>query len=106
VDNGHSIRFENKYMRTVNKNGIPVYFHKGTKGLVIRTFSGSLFFSIDDEGIFALEEIPLHEYTSKNFDIKPVDSTPKERYIPPASHPWRRAAFLAFVKKQAHRAVR
>jgi transposase len=52
VDNGHSIRFDNKYYRTVNKDGIPVYFYKGTKGLVIVTFSRQLFFSTD-EGVYA-----------------------------------------------------
>jgi hypothetical protein len=101
VDSGHSIRFDNNYFRTLNQSGAPVYFYKGTKGLVIRTFSGSLFFSVD-EGIFALEEIPLHERTSKSFDFKPIQSKPKKRYIPPANHPWRLAAFSAFVKKQAH----
>jgi transposase len=102
VDTGHSIRFENKYWRTVNKDGMPVYFYKGTKGLVIRTFSGDLFFSTDD-GVFALEEIPEHERSSKNFDFKPIAQTPKARYIPAPDHPWRRAAFVAYVKKHAHR---
>jgi hypothetical protein len=65
----------------MNQSGAPVYFYKGTKGLVIRTFSGSLFFSVD-EGIFALEEIPLHEHASKSFDFKPIQGKPKKRYIP------------------------
>jgi len=101
IDTGHCIRFNKSYFRTLNKNGLPVYFCKGTKGLVIRTFSGDLFFSVD-EGIFALEEIPLHERTSKNFDFKPFEEKPKKRYIPPATHPWRLAAFSDFAKKQAH----
>jgi hypothetical protein len=100
VDSGHSIRFDNSFFRTLNQNGAPVNFYQGIKGLVIRTFSGSLFFSVD-EGIFVLEEIPLHERTSKNFDFKPIQDKPKKRYIPPANHPWRLAAFSAFVKKQA-----
>lgn len=99
VDNGHSIRFNKSYFRTLNQNGSPVYFYKGTKGLVVRTFSGELFFSTD-EGIFALEEIPIHERTSKNFDFKPVNEKPKKRYIPPVNHPWRRSAFSDFLKKQ------
>ncbi|MDR0305335.1 MAG: ISNCY family transposase [Chitinispirillales bacterium] len=104
VDNGHSIRFDNSYYRTVNKEGLPIYFYKGTKGLVIRTFSGELFFSTDD-GIFALEEIPLHERTSKNFNFKPTTVKPKKRVIPKQNHPWRLDNFIAFAKKQAHRAV-
>jgi len=101
VDAGHSIRFNKNYFRTLNKNGSPVYLAKGTKGLVIRTFSGDLFFSTGED-IFALEEIPLHERTSKNFDVKPIEEKPKKRYIPLATHPWRLAAFSDFAKKQAN----
>jgi hypothetical protein len=100
VDSGHSIRFDKTYFRTLDKNGSPVYFYKGTKGLVIKTFAGNLFFSTHG-GIFALEEIPAHERTSKNFDFKPNQDKPKKRYIPPASHPWRLSVFSAFAKKQA-----
>jgi hypothetical protein len=102
VDNGHSIRFDNKYFRTVNKDGIANYFYKGTKGLVIKTFSGGLFFSTD-EGVYALEEIPLHERSSKNFDIKPAIEKSRKKNIPKPNHPWRLESFLAYVKKQAHR---
>jgi len=105
VDTGHSIRYANKYFRTVNKGGIATYFRKGTKGLVARTFDGGLYFSVEGDGIFALDEIPEHERSSKNFDFKPVPEAPRKRHIPAADHPWRRAAFVAFVKKQAHRAA-
>jgi transposase len=101
IDSGHSVRLHNKYFRTVNRNGMPVYFYKGTKGLAITTFSGKLFFSTDED-VLALEEIPLRERTSKNFDFKPPEKPPIKRQIPPLNHPWRLAAFVAFVKKQAH----
>jgi len=101
VDNGHSIRYNNKYYRTRNKTGHVEYLHKGTKGLIIRTLSGKLYFSVDDLN-FALEEIPEHEYTSKNFDFKPVKERIKKVYIPASNHPWRVAAFNEFVKKQKH----
>ena len=97
---GHSIRFDNAYFRTLNRSGLPVYFYQGTKGLVIRTFSGNLYFSAENS-IFAMEEIPLHERTSRNFDFKPITEKPTKRHIPPANHPWRLAAFAGFVKKQA-----
>ncbi|MDR0489957.1 MAG: ISNCY family transposase [Oscillospiraceae bacterium] len=100
VDNGHSISFDKTYFRTLNRAGRVDYLHKGTKGLVIRTLSGSLFFSVD-EHVFAMEEIPLHERSSKNFDFKPPTDKPRKQYIPPANHPWRLAAFTAFAKKQA-----
>ena len=99
VDNGHSIKFEKKYFRTINKRGITDYLRKGTKGLVVRTFSGNLFFCVD-ELIFAMEEIPSHEYTSKNFDFKPPKEAPKKRYVPPPTHPWRLSSFTSFVEKQ------
>ena len=100
VDSGHSIRFDNTFFRTLNQHGSPVHFYQGTKGLVIRTFTGHLFFSTE-EGVFALEEIPLHERSSRNFDFKPPKDKPQKRYIPPASHPWKLEMFLGFVKKQA-----
>ena len=100
VDSGHSIRIDKKYFRTLNESGSPIYLYQGTKGLVIKTFSGGLFYSVEDR-ILAMEEIPLHERTSRNFDFKPPTEKPKKRYIPPANHPWRLAAFTGFLKKQA-----
>jgi len=100
VDSGHSIRFDKTYFRTLNKSGSPVHLYQGTKGLVIRTFSGALFFSVEDK-VFAMDEIPLHERSSKNFDFKPPAEKPKKRHIPPANHPWRLPLFNDFVKKQA-----
>lgn len=104
VDTGHTLRFENKYYRPLNSYSSPVFFTKGVKGLVIRAFDGSLFFSCDD-GIYALEEIPTHERISKNFDPKPEDTAKPKIYIPKPNHPWRLAAFVAFNKKNLHNQV-
>jgi len=104
VDPGHSIRYDNKYYLTLNRQGRIDYLHPQTKGLVIRTFSGKLFFSVDDH-VFALEEIPEHERTSKNLDFKPPTNKPRKKYIPPANHPWRTASFTAFVKKRTSHAA-
>jgi len=105
VDNGHSIRYDNTYWRTLNKNGIIDYLKPKTEGLVIRTFSGKLIYSVD-EHIFALEEIPVHERTSKNFDFKPPKELPKKKpYVPPPNHPWRLSSFKKFVEKQAYLSV-
>ena len=102
VDNGHSIRYSNMYFRTLNRQGRVDYLHPQTKGLVIRTFSGKLYFAVDSH-VFALEEIPEHERTSKNLDFKPPKDKPRKKYIPPANHPWRLDNFKTFVKKQKHR---
>lgn len=103
VDSGHSIRFDNKYFRTINQSGFPVYFHKGTEGLVIQTFDRCLFFSVE-ERLYALEIIPEHELKSRNFDFKEATVKPLARYIPSMSHPWRKGSFEKFKEKQAHRA--
>ena len=100
VDNGHSVRFENKHLRTLNKHGRVEYLRRGTTGLVIRTFSGGLFFTAGDR-VYALEEIPAHERTSKNFDFHPAAPVPKKPYIPPLTHPWRQDSFRRFARRQA-----
>ncbi|WP_414732678.1 ISNCY family transposase [Acetobacterium carbinolicum] len=102
VDNGHCIRFNNRYFRLLDAKGLPVYHYKGTSGMVIQAFDQSLFFCVG-KVVYALDEIPKHELTSKNFDfIQPVKK-PRKRYIPPMSHPWKQASFERYVNKQAHR---
>ena len=102
VDNGHCIRFEKKYFKPVDHNGHPVYYHKGTTGMVIRSFNKDLFFCVGEK-VYALDEIPKHEYTSRNFDFKTTVDKTKKKYIPPMNHPWRQDSFNKFAKKQAHR---
>jgi transposase len=103
VDSGHSVRFGNRWHRTVNSQGSPVHFYKGTEGMAIQAFDGGLYFCVG-EAVYALEEIPEHERASRNFDFSPPEKAPKPRYVPPMSHPWKSASFERFVKKQAHRA--
>ena len=102
VDDGHSIRYSNESYRTLNKTGNIDYLKPKTKGLVIRAFNGELYYSVD-EWVFALEVIPEHERTSKNFDFKPPTELPKKKpYVPPPNHPWRLSSFKKFVEKQAY----
>lgn len=102
VDNGHCIKFDNSYYKPVDSSGYPVYYHKGTSGMVLKAFDGQMFFCVAEK-IYALDVIPEHARTSKNFDIKPIDEKPRERYIPPMSHPWKQASFESHMKKQVHR---
>lgn len=102
IDNGHCIKFNNAYYKLVDKYGHPIYYRKGTSGLVIKAFNGQMFFSVEDK-IYALEEIPEHARTSKNFDILPAAEKPIKKYIPPMSHPWKQASFERYMKNQAHR---
>lgn len=102
VDSGHSIRFKKKYYKLMNPDGYPVYYTRGTSGIVIKAFNDDLYFSVEDK-IYSLEEIPIHEHKSRNFDLtKPVEK-PKKRYVPPANHPWRQSSFEKHLKKQGHR---
>lgn len=92
VDNGHCIKFQKKYYKTMDAQGLQVHYHKGVKGLVIQTFTGELFFSTNDK-IYALDELPVHEATSRNFDFKPIKEKPVKRNIPSPRHPWREKMF-------------
>lgn len=102
VDNGHCIKFNKSYYKLMNSNGYPVYYRKGTSGMVIQAFDGNLFFCVDEK-VYSLDIIPEHARISKNFDISPVQEKPTKRYIPPMSHPWKQASFERYLKKQAHR---
>lgn len=96
IDNGHCIKWKHHYYKTMDRQGLQVYYHKGTKGLVIETFDKKLLFSTNDK-VYALEQIPLHEHSSKNFDITPIKEAPRKRYLPNARHPWRNSVFSRYV---------
>lgn len=98
VDTGHSICFKKKYYRTVNSVGTPIYFGKGTKAMVIEAFDKSLYATVEDS-IFALEEIPMVQAYSNNFD-EVLPTEPQKIYIPKMIHPWKRLAFEKFAEKQ------
>ena len=102
IDNGHCVKFKKKYFKPLDTNGVPVYYHKGTKCLVIESFDKQLFLSTNDK-IYALEEIPEHEHISKNFDFPKETPKTKKRYIPPMDHPWRRSIFKKHMNSQKHR---
>lgn len=96
IDNGHCIKFRNKYYKLMDEQGTQTYYHRGVKGLVIQTFSKELLFSTNDR-IYALDEIPLREQTSPNFDFKESADKPQKRNIPSPKHPWRSETFLKHV---------
>lgn len=101
IDKGHSIKFNNKYYRLVNRVGTPIYFNHGTTCIVIKSFDSKLYATVNDT-VFALEEIPEVQAMSKNFD-EIVETKPKKIYIPPMTHPWKQKLFENFIKKQDHR---
>ena len=95
VDSGHCIKYKNKYYKTMDAQGLQTYYHRGTKGLVIHTFDDKLLFSTNGK-MYELDEVPEHERTSKEFDIRPAMETPRKRNIPDAKHPWRSETFLKY----------
>ena len=101
IDCGHCIRFNNIFYKPVNERSLPVYYHQGTSCLVIQSFDGRLFTSIGEK-VYALDEIPLHEKQSNNFDLPTAVAKAKKRYIPPMNHPWRDGAFTDYVRTQSH----
>mgnify|MGYP001035875080 CR=1 FL=1 len=104
IDGGHSIKFKNKYFLPVKDNGSHVYYRKGTVALVVEAFDGNLYTVINDI-VLALEEIPMHEMVSRNFGLPTSAPIPKKRYIPPMTHPWKAKEFNKHVKGQRHRRI-
>ena len=102
VDSGHCIQFNNHYYRMLNSRGIQEHYLKGTKVMVIQAFDGSLFCSVNDETIYALDAIPINEKKSKELDLDYEKPAPQKQYIPPMNHPWRSKSFWKFVKSQEH----
>ncbi len=101
IDKGHSIKFNNKYYRLVNRLNTPIYFNHGTTCIVIKSFDHQLYATVNDT-VFALEEIPEVQAVSENFD-EIVETKPKKIYIPPMTHPWKKKLFEDFIEKQEHR---
>ena len=102
VDSGHCVQFNKKYYRMLNSHGMQVHYRKGTKVMVVKAFDGSLYCSVNDKDIYALEEVPKQAKKSKDFDFDYSETKPKKTYIPPMNHPWRSQAFFKFIKAQEH----
>lgn len=102
IDNGSCVKYNKGYYLPVDANGHPVYYHKGTCGIVIKAFNNDLYFCVNEK-VYALELIPEHVPSSKNFDLAKTSKVPKKHYIPPMSHPWKQASFERYCNKQVHR---
>ncbi len=70
IDNGNSIKFQNKYYQTY-LNGKLKCFSPKTECLVIKAYDGSLVVSIDEQ-ILELKELTRNERFSKNFEEVPI----------------------------------
>lgn len=102
VDNGSCLKYQNEYYLPVNSQGIAVHHRKGTTAMVIKAFNGELYSCIGEQ-VYALELLPEHKPSSKAFDLATISDSPKKKYIPPMSHPWKQASFEKYAKSQSHR---
>ena len=102
VDSGHCIRFQKNYYRMLGADGHQVHYAKNTKVMVIKAFDGSLFCCVNDNVVHVLECIPEHAAKSKDIDFDFQAPERKKSSVPPMSHPWKKASFHAFVRRQKH----
>ena len=103
IDCGHTIQYKKHYYKLIDADGNQVHFFKGTKVMVINAFDKKLYCCVNDQDIYALEEIPEHETKSKDLDADYKKPKKKKPYIPPMSHPWKSASFNRFKRSQPHR---
>jgi transposase len=97
IDNGNSIRYYNNYYQPF-ENGNLKCFRPRTECLVIKSFDGELFVTIDEK-IYELRKLESHKKVSKEFDAEEPKKKEKVKYIPPMTHPWKLASFLLQVEK-------
>lgn len=102
IDNGSCLKYHNDYYLPVDSNGHAVHHRKGTSVMVIKAFDNELYGCIGEQ-VYALEILPMHHLASKAFDLAILPQEPKKKYIPPMSHPWKKASFDKYMAKQKHR---
>ena len=100
-DNGSSIKYKNKYYQLHDSEDRLVCFKKGTECLVIKSLDENLYASVGDS-VYALIQVPKNKKTSEEFDVPVKKDKPRKVYIPPMSHPWKRATFLR-AQEKAHK---
>ena len=98
IDNGNAIRYFNNYYQPYENNTLKCFRTK-TECLVIKAFDGNLYVTIDEK-IYELRKLETHQKYSKEFDPEPQEEkNEKKKYVPPMSHPWKLASFLAQMEK-------
>ena len=103
IDNGNAIKFKNEYYQPYENNQIKCFKSK-TECLVIESFNGELFVTIDEK-IYELKKLETHKKYSEEFDIIPKQKQEKPKYIPPMSHPWKLASFMEQINKAHNQKV-
>lgn len=102
IDNGHCVKFMNRFYIPIDENGSRVYLMPKTECLMIQAFDRRMYLSAGN-CIYAVQEIVPRKKVSENFDAEKEKTKRRKVYIPPMSHPWRRQTFVSFKQKQRHR---
>ena len=98
IDNGNAIKFKNKYYQPYIDDELKCFLPK-TECLVIETFDGNLFVTID-ENIYNLKELERNQRFSKEFDQEDSNKIKEKNiYRPPMSHPFKLQSFLRQMEK-------
>lgn len=89
IDNASSIKYDNKYYVPINPNtGEVTCFMKKTECTFIITYNGDYWCKIENN-YYMLSEIESRDVTMKK-ESKNNNPIERKKYIPPASHPWRK----------------
>ena len=98
IDNGNAIKFKNKYYQPYIDNELKCFLPK-TECLVIETFNGNLFVTIN-ENVYNLKELERNQRFSKEFDQEDNNQIKEKNiYRPPMSHPFKLQSFLRQMEK-------
>lgn len=102
IDKGHCAKYKNNYYIPVDASGNKQFFIPKTKCLMIESFQGNLYMTVNDH-VFIAQKILKHQQFSSNFDQVKAEPKERKKYIPPMTHPWKRQIYVAFRNKQMHR---
>lgn len=97
IDNGNSLKYKNIYYQPYESGQLKCFKSK-TNCLVIKTFDGNIFVTIDEK-IYELRKLETHKKYSEEFDEVPKESEESKKYVPPMSHPWKLTSFMLQVRK-------
>ncbi len=100
VQNGHSIKYQNKQYHLYTEKE-RVLLPSKTQLMIIETFDQQLYASYRED-LYQLREIPFREEHSEAFD-EPIQPKVKTVYIPPQSHPWKKASYERYLRKKKMR---
>jgi hypothetical protein len=96
VDHGHCIKFENKRYLPISGTEF-IFLQPHTKVLVIKSFSGKLYLTTDDDHVYQLFCVPKYEFRSTLFDEQVVPETRRGSSVPAITHPWRRMNYRDYL---------